>query len=228
MLVLPRFPGEARKNDGIFMYGAQRPKPYVYVYQQESLEIVIGPSCKPELELNLKNCIADSVPIQKRRGGGGTVILAPGVVVTIVVGERKAGESALDIFDKIHSAMITLLENEGIHSIEKKGISDLAIENRKVLGSSLYMGLSPFFYYYQSSLLVSADISLMNRYLEHPPKEPDYRKGRGHETFCTTFDEQGITISPGRICELFTVRLPQVINGRSDPTKLRNLVSAAN
>lgn len=217
MIVFPRFPGEARKNDGIFMYGAQCPKPYVYAYQQESPEIVIGPSCKPELELNLKHCIADSVPIQKRRGGGGTVILVSGVVVTVVVGERKAGESALSIFDKIHNAMIALLENEGISSIEKKGISDLAIENRKVLGSSLYMGSSPFCYYYQSSLLVSADISLMNRYLEHPPKEPDYRKGRGHETFCTTLHEQGISISPASICKLFSGRLQQqLVNIQSD------------
>ncbi|NLL15357.1 MAG: hypothetical protein GX267_18315 [Fibrobacter sp.] len=209
MIVVPRFPGEARKNDGIFMYGAQCSKPFVYVYQQESLEIVIGPSCRPELELNLKNCISDNVPIQKRRGGGGTVILAPGVVVTVVVGERKSGESALSIFDKIHNAMIALLENEGVHSIEKKGISDLAIKNRKVLGSSLYMGSSPFYYYYQSSLLVSADISLMNRYLEHPPKEPDYRKGRGHETFCTTLHNQGITITPASLCKLFSCRLQQ-------------------
>ncbi len=216
MTVFPRFPGEVCKNDGIFIYGAQCPKPYVYAYQQESLEIVIGPSCKPELELNLKNCIADSVPIQKRRGGGGTVILAPGVVVTIVVGERKNCESALDIFDKIHNAMIALLENEGICSIEKKGISDLAIKNRKVLGSSLYMGSSPFCYYYQSSLLVSADISLMNRYLEHPPKEPDYRKGRGHDEFCTTLHRQGLTITPSYLCELFSCRLQQQLINCSD------------
>ncbi len=213
MLVFPRFPGEARKNDGIFMYGAQRSKPYVYVYPQESLEIVYGPSCKPEKELNLNRCIADSVSIQKRRGGGGTVILAPGVVVIIVVGERKTGESALDIFDNIHNAMIALLESEGIGSIEKMGISDLAIQNRKVLGSSLYMGSSPFCYYYQSSLLVCADISLMNRYLEHPPKEPDYRKGRGHETFCTTLHEQGFFISPADICKLFSGKLQkQLLN----------------
>ena len=166
--------------------------------------------------MNLKHCIEDGVPIHKRRGGGGTVILAPGVVVTIVVGERKNGESALGIFNRIHNAMIALLENEGIHSIEKKGISDLAIKNRKVLGSSLYMGLSPFYYYYQSSLLVSADISLMNRYLEHPPKEPDYRKGRGHETFCTTLQQQGISISAASICRLFSGRLQQLISNQTD------------
>ena len=76
MIVVPRFPGEARKNDGIFMYGAQCSKPFVYVYQQESLEIVIGPSCRPELELNSKLHLRQCSNSKTRWWG--TVILAPG------------------------------------------------------------------------------------------------------------------------------------------------------
>ncbi len=216
MLEFPRFPGEVCKNDGIFIFGARCPKPFVFVYEQNSLEVVYGPSCKPDLELNLERCITEGVPVQKRRGGGGTVILAPGVVVTIIVGERTAGESALCIFDKIHNAMISLFRKEGIEKIEKKGISDLAIQNRKILGSSLYMGSHPCLYYYQSSLLVSADISLMNRYLQYPPREPDYRKGRGHETFCTTLHEQGFSISAARVCTLFGSGLQEQLSSTTE------------
>ncbi|HEX3020440.1 MAG TPA: hypothetical protein VHP36_09060 [Chitinispirillaceae bacterium] len=212
MIEYPQFPGRIRKNDGIFLYGAICPKPFIYVYEQMCLEIVHGPSCKPELELDLERCYEDGVSIQERRGGGGTVILTPGVVVTIIVGERRAGESALHIFDNIHDSMIEIFKNEGIHSIKKRGISDLALHDRKILGSSLYMGSRPFLYYYQSSLLVCADISLMSRYLKHPPKEPDYRQGREHEQFCTSFCEQGILISAARITELLSKKLPEQLN----------------
>lgn len=215
MLSCPQFPGEIRKNDGIFLYGAQFPKPFVFAYEQKKLEIIYGPSCKPESELKIRLCLEDNVAVQPRRGGGGTVILSPGVVVIVVVGERKGTESPLEIFNRIHDAMIAILCSEGINTIEKKGISDLAINDRKILGSSLYMGTVPRFYYYQSSLMVSSDISLMNRYLEHPPREPDYRMGRGHEAFCTTLNNQGFFISAAQICEILNCSLQKMINSLS-------------
>ena len=39
--------------------------------------------------------------------------------------------------------------------------------------------------FYSASILVSADVSLMERYLKHPPREPEYRKGRRHSEFVT-------------------------------------------
>jgi lipoate-protein ligase A len=31
--------------------------------------------------------------------------------------------------------------------------------------------------------LINADLSLIDRYLKHPPREPDYRRGRSHLDF---------------------------------------------
>jgi lipoate-protein ligase A len=127
----PKFPGELRKNDGIFLYGSLQQKPFVFVYEQKVLEIVYGPSCDPEKEIYLDRCSADGVSVMKRRGGGGTVVLAPGMVVTIFVGERHTGDRALDYFNAIHDGMIALFHNCSVKTIVKKGISDLSIGGRK-------------------------------------------------------------------------------------------------
>ena len=203
----PLFPGRPRKNDGIFIYGALQPKPFVFVYEQSLIEVVHGPSCKPQQEIDTDNCMLDSVPVVERRGGGGTVVLAPGVVITIIIGMRR-GETSGAFFDKIHHGMINVFKNQGFDNIEMKGISDLAIGDKKILGSSLYLGSNPRMYYYQSSLMVQSDISLLSRYLRHPLREPDYRQKRNHEGFCTTLKDSGVDISPEKICQLFRSELP--------------------
>ncbi|MDO5576577.1 MAG: hypothetical protein Q4F84_05815 [Fibrobacter sp.] len=198
----PIFKGLPKKNDALFIFGSRQDLPFVYTYKQERTEIVYGPACNPENEINTDLCISDSVSVVKRRGGGGTVILSPGVVVTLIVGKRN-GKTALEIFDNIHDSMISLLGKLGVKSVEKKGISDLAIKNRKILGSSLYLGSDPQLYYYQSSLMVQSDSSLMDKYLKHPPKEPNYRKNRPHSSFCTTICQQKPDINPDCIVSLF-------------------------
>jgi lipoate-protein ligase A len=136
----------------------------------------------------------------------------PGVVVTIVVGERelKSAHAAGEIhaiFDTIHDAMTGLLSPFIERGIAGKGISDLAIGEKKVLGSSLYLGRNPDFYYYQSSLMVDCDCLLIERYLKHPPREPGYRSGRSHADFCTSLAREGASISPSEIIRLFSENL---------------------
>ncbi len=186
MIELPVFPGKPRKNDALFIYGASQPKPFIHVYWQEQTEIVHGPSCKAEKEIHLKRCAKNGVPILERRGGGGTVVLSPGMLITVIVGNRQTKDGALDIFNRVHEGFIRALSCAGINDVEKMGISDLAIKGKKILGSSLYLGTRPMLYYYQSSLMVHSDTELIERYLLHPPKEPDYRQGRDHIQFCTT------------------------------------------
>jgi lipoate-protein ligase A len=199
--------GKARKNDDLFRRTAGKQLPYVYAYCQESTEVVHGPSCKHEKEIHIRQCRADNVPIVARRGGGGTVVLSSGMVILIIVGNRHKGESIYHIFSRIHRAIIFLIEKHCSISLEEKGISDLAIDNRKVLGSSLYLCNRPSLYFYQSSLMVDCDCNLLSKYLLHPPREPRYRNGRSHAQFCTTLRRCGCTLDAQQIASLLNSEL---------------------
>jgi lipoate-protein ligase A len=37
---------------------------------------------------------------------------------------------------------------------------------------------------------------MMEKYLKHPTKEPDYRKGRSHKDFVSSLKESGYDIEP--------------------------------
>lgn len=189
-------PGRKRKNDNIFERGAAGEKPFAYLYEQQHVEVVHGPSFVASKELFVDRCLTDGVPVTERRGGGGTVVLSPGTLVIIAVGERMDGgrESAQSVFRRVNGAIIAALGKAGIGDAAEAGISDIAVRGRKALGSSLYMGSRPPLFYYQSSLMVSNDLGLMDKYLRHPPREPDYRGGRGHGEFCTTLKECGLTV----------------------------------
>lgn len=205
-------PGRKRKNDDIFAHGAAGEKPFVYIYEQQQVEVVHGPSFAAEKEVYADRCAADGVPIAERRGGGGTVVLSPGVLVTIVVGERTdSHEWAPGIFGRVNGAVIAALRSAGIDNAAEAGISDIAVDGKKVLGSSLYMGSKPPLFYYQASLMVSNDLDLMDRYLRHPPKEPTYRGGRGHGEFCATLKELGLTVGTPELAGLIETELRRVL-----------------
>lgn len=207
---IPIFPGTLRKNDALFLYGAaQHEKPFVLTYDQDTCEIVHGPSCNVKKEIEVNSCIEDGVPVIERRGGGGTVVLSKGMCITIAVGHR-ADRNALPIFNAIHSGMISLLEANGINGLQQQGISDITIDNKKILGSSLYLGTNPPLFYYQSCLMVCSDISLLGRYLKHPPREPQYRNNRVHSAFCTTLHQAGYNMPTEMISSIFRDHLDKL------------------
>lgn len=202
MNAIPLLAGALRKNDALFMYGAANPLPYVYAYCQNSTEIILGPSCKEENEVHSALCNEDNVSVGFRRSGGGTVVLSDGMVVIIVVDTRKPHDTIEETHATIHRALINILDPYKTIGLTLQGISDIAINGKKILGSSLYLSQKPMLYYYQSVLMVNSNISLISKYLKHPPKEPEYRKGRSHEEFCTTLNKEGCSLTVMQVSEL--------------------------
>jgi lipoate-protein ligase A len=123
-------------------------------------------------------------------------------------------QSVQELFSTIHRPMITLLQRHAPagRTISEKGLSDLSIDDRKICGSSLYLGNHPDLYYYQSSLMVESDPTLIERYLQHPPREPDYRGGRSHRDFCTTMRVEGWSCSGAEVAALFNKELQPVLD----------------
>jgi lipoate-protein ligase A len=135
------------------------------------------------------------------------------MVITIIVGERNGTIPATAYFTTIHDAMIGLLSEVGVKGIMRSGISDCALNDRKILGSSLYLGTRPPLYYYQSSILVAPDLSLFERYLHHPPREPAYRRHRSHGDFCTSLAAEGYSLTPDVVRNFFASRLAKLLPG---------------
>ena len=65
--------------------------------------------------------------------------------------------------------------------VHREGISDLAVEDRKVGGSCVYRARDLL--YCATTLLCDPALGAIERYLRHPPREPEYRRGRKHRDF---------------------------------------------
>ncbi len=66
-------------------------------------------------------------------------------------------------------------------AIDFKGTCDLVVGNQKVSGNSLRVRRNWLLYH--GTFLLSMDLSLIDRLLHHPPREPDYRSQRRHGQF---------------------------------------------
>jgi len=163
--------------------------PVSRIYEPTTLCAVLGASGKPEQDLHLDALSKDGVPWMRRRGGGGTVVLGPGQVVLAVVTEVGSPFRNREYAAEINSWIVEALRRLSVTGVHAEGISDLAIGEKKIVGTSIYRTRLVLFY--QASLLVCNDISLFTRYLAMPVKVPEYRRGRTHEQFCTTLAREG-------------------------------------
>lgn len=166
--------------------------PQLRVWQPTRVAVVLGRSNRPEQELHLDACRADGMPVLRRLGGGGAVVLGPGCVVVSlvrrVVRSTALGEHMAFAVEGIVAGVGSL----GGPRLVPRGHGDLCVGERKVLGSSAFRRRDVFFY--QGSLLVAFDLGLIDRYLRHPSREPEYRQGRPHRSFLTTLAGEGLAL----------------------------------
>ncbi len=162
----------------------------VEVVQPESHHVVMGAGGKTEKEVFADRLEERGVPLYKRKGGGGTVLLGPEtLVVTVHCGVAHLYRN-LAYFQAINESLIEVFRTWKDLDYSQKGISDIAVENRKIVGSSIFRRRQ--YLLYQASILVNLDLETMNALLKPPPKEPDYRKGRPHSDFVTCLADLGV------------------------------------
>lgn len=161
-------------------------RPRVRVYPFDRIAVVIGRGSRPGLELYLDRCVADGVPVLRRHGGGCAVLLDPGNVIVSVVIPAGGILGSRRWFRQLSEWLIEGLKRVGIEGVLRAGVSDLVVGGRKVSGACIHRSKDLLFY--SATLLVKPDLAKVDRYLRHPPREPDYRQGRPHAQFMGSLD----------------------------------------
>ncbi len=156
-------------------------RPRVRVYRLPETVVVLGSGSQVEKELDAGRCLEEGVRVQRRRGGGCAVVIDGGNVVVAVALPVEGLGGITHHFDWISSWLCAELEGLGIRGVTREGVSDLAIGGRKFAGSCIHR--SKDLLYYSVTMLVDGSVELIERYLAHPPREPEYRAGRGHRDF---------------------------------------------
>jgi lipoate-protein ligase A len=187
-------------------------KPVYRLYEPDAVCVVMGAAGREGQDVHLERARLDAVPVLRRRGGGGTVVLSPGQLVLALVTEVGSPFQNLEYFRTLNHWFRTGLAALGVEAVEDRGTSDLAIRERKILGTSLYRRRLLLFY--QASLLVDNELELFERYLPAPARAPEYRAGRGHADFCTTLRRAGYPLQVSAVLaalrEVVEVELPRL------------------
>lgn len=170
-----------------------------YIWQPSSVYIVLGRANSVESSVIEENALLDNVKIFKRPSGGESVILSPNMLVFSSKFTKEKDKRPGDYFAEINSSLIRELSILGMKDLYSKGISDISINNKKIMGSSMYLTGNILFYH--AVLNVSEDINLLSRYLKHPSREPDYRVGRSHTEFVTSIVKEGYNLDITNIKE---------------------------
>ena len=177
------------ENDDLLTAFEATRQPQFRVYEPERRVVVLGAAGDPAADVHRDAAAAAGIDIRRRRGGGGTVLLGPGQVVVALVTEVDHPYRNREYAHAVNDWLIDALHGAGVCGIEQRGISDLAIDDRKIAGTSVFRRRRILFY--QASLLVNNDPAEFERFLAFPRQVPDYRRGRGHTAFCTTLAAAG-------------------------------------
>jgi lipoate-protein ligase A len=163
------------------------------IWIPDKVYIVLGASNKPADALNMDNVVRDNITVMRRPSGGQTVILTPNNILIAAVFFGNKTMHPKEVFQQINTLIISAIEETGIRNLIMMGISDIAISDKKILGSAIYRSKNALLYH--AVLNFGEPASTFERYLKHPSKEPDYRHGRSHSEFVTSLKENGYTKS---------------------------------
>jgi lipoate-protein ligase A len=168
-------------DDDLLVLSRAENRSFLRISRPPDTTVVIGRGGKPGVELDLAAIETDSIPVYRRRGGGCAVLLDPGNAIVSIVQPTPGVGGITTAFATLSTLLINALAELGVPGVVQSGVSDLSLDGDKIGGSCIYRmrGLL----YYTTTLLVSPDLPAVEAYLRHPPREPDYRQGRGHTEF---------------------------------------------
>ena len=181
----------------------------IMVWQPGNAALVLGQSNRIEQSLMMQAVVDDGISVYRRPSGGETVMLNPETLVISVAFDADGFKNPAEYFRRINSILIEALNPFVNGNLAQKGISDISCDDKKILGSSIYRKRNRVLYH--AVLNVSLRAEVLERYIAHPPREPDYRKGRAHTEFVTSLYELGYAGTAAELKSLLQKRLEEAM-----------------
>jgi len=146
--------------------------------------VVLGYSNVLIKEVNIINCKKYNIPIFRRCSGGGTVLQGKGCInFSLLLSEKQFPflTSIRAVNQYVMSKHRDIFSDKLLETVEVKGITDLAIQGYKFSGNAQRRKIKSALFH--GTILYDYNLNLIDRYLRHPSKEPDYRQNRPHLSF---------------------------------------------
>ncbi|MBI2059189.1 MAG: lipoate--protein ligase family protein [Nitrospirae bacterium] len=157
--------------------------------------VVLGTSSQPERDVNDSECERLNISILRRSSGGGTVLIGPGCLnfsLVLPIPEsgplRNIQDTTCFILTRHRAALEPILGAP----IESQGTSDLTLGGRKFSGNAQRRKRRALLFH--GTFLYDFDLSLVERVLHAPLRQPAYRSERSHKDFLIN-----LPLLPGRI-----------------------------
>jgi lipoate-protein ligase A len=150
--------------------------------------VVLGRSSQSAREVNLEMCRRRGIRVLRRASGGAAVVVASGSLMYSVVVSYEL-RPALRSLDEAHRFVLqTTLRALAplVPGVLHQGVCDLVLNNRKFSGNSVRCKQRCFLYH--GTLLYGMDLRLVEQLLQMPPRQPEYRANRPHESFVANVD----------------------------------------
>jgi lipoate-protein ligase A len=151
------------------------------LWESATPAVVLGRSGVLERDVDETACATDGVEILRRDSGGGAVLVGPGCVNYALMLSLERRPELRDVRSSYRVILTWIVAALDVPGLEIRGLSDLAIGDRKVSGNAQRRGARALLHH--GTLLCGLDTQLMERYLKPPPRQPDYRRGRSHGEF---------------------------------------------
>jgi lipoate-protein ligase A len=203
---------------------------FLRLWESSQPMVVVGRSSHVEKEVDAAFCRREGIPILRRSSGGAAIVAGPGCLMYAVV-LSHAVQTELHDITRAHAFVMKQLTRAigplvaGAGTVACAGTSDLVIEQgaestehgarilaprssllaprspRKFSGNSLRMKRTHLLYH--GTLLYNFDLALVEKCLRTPPRQPEYRRGRGHGEFV-----MNLPLSRERLVEAVATAFP--------------------
>ncbi len=155
--------------------------------------VILGQRDNVDTALNIEEVRNNNVTVMQRPSGGHSVVLTPRTIVVSMVSKSISLTAIKSFFKECNMKIIKSLEEQGVKGLNIKGISDIVLNGKKIVGSSMYKGKD--FLFFHAVINIEESVETISKYLKHPQTEPKYRNGRNHIDFVTSLDKENYQIS---------------------------------